>query len=64
MGDETWVHHFEPESKQQSMKWKHTSSPPTKKLKNVPSAKKSYADLVLGYQWAYFGTLYGTWTDC
>jgi hypothetical protein len=21
--------------------------------------KKSYADLVLGYQWTYFGTLYG-----
>jgi hypothetical protein len=34
------VHHFEPESKQQSMQWKHTSSPLTKKLKNVPSAKK------------------------
>jgi hypothetical protein len=46
-GDETWVHHFEPESKQQSMRWKHTSSPPTKKFKNVPFAKKSYADLVL-----------------
>jgi hypothetical protein len=40
MGDETWVRHFEPESKQQSMQWKHTSPPPTKKLKNVPSAKK------------------------
>jgi hypothetical protein len=39
-GDETWVCHFEPESKQQSMQWKHTSPPPTKKLKNVPSAKK------------------------
>jgi hypothetical protein len=33
------VHHFEPESKQ-SMQWKHTSSPPTQKFKNVPSAKK------------------------
>jgi HD-GYP domain-containing protein (c-di-GMP phosphodiesterase class II) len=37
--DETWVYHFEPETKQQSMQWKHTSSPPTKKLKNFPSVK-------------------------
>ena len=22
-GDETWVHHYEPESKRQSMEWKH-----------------------------------------
>ena len=26
-GDETWVHHYEPETKRQSMQWKHTSSP-------------------------------------
>jgi hypothetical protein len=29
-GDETWVHHFDPESKQRSMQWKHNSSPPTR----------------------------------
>ena len=22
-GDETWIHHYEPESKRQSMQWKH-----------------------------------------
>jgi hypothetical protein len=22
-GDETWLHHYEPESKRQSMEWKH-----------------------------------------
>jgi hypothetical protein len=26
-GDETWIHHFEPESKRQSMEWHHTTSP-------------------------------------
>ena len=26
--DETWIHHFDPESKQQSMQWKHVESPP------------------------------------
>ncbi|XP_071084006.1 protein GVQW3-like [Haliotis cracherodii] len=25
--DETWVHHFEPESKQQSKQWQHVTSP-------------------------------------
>jgi hypothetical protein len=29
-GDERWVHHFEPESIQQSINWKHPSSPTTK----------------------------------
>jgi len=26
-GDETWIHHYDPESKQQSMQWKHASFP-------------------------------------
>jgi hypothetical protein len=63
MGDETWVYHFEPKSKQQSMQWKHTSSPPTKKLKNVPYAKKVMLILFWDIN-GNFGTLYGTWTDC
>ena len=25
--DETWVHHFDPEAKKQSMQWKHPGSP-------------------------------------
>ena len=36
--DETWVHHYESETKQQSMQWKHTSS--SKKFKSQPSAGK------------------------
>ena len=28
--DETWVHHFEPESKRASMEWRHPTSPPSK----------------------------------
>jgi len=39
-GDETWFHHYEPETKWQSMQWKHTSSPPSKKFKSQPSAGK------------------------
>ena len=32
--DETWVFHYEPESKRQSMEWKHVSSPVKKKFKS------------------------------
>lgn len=39
-GDETWVHHFSPESKRQSMEWKHPGSPVKKKFKRQPSAGK------------------------
>jgi len=39
-GDETWVHHYDPESKRQSMEWRHPSSPVQKKFKSQPSAKK------------------------
>jgi histone-lysine N-methyltransferase SETMAR len=38
--DETWIHHFDPESKKQNMQWKHPGAPPTKKFKRVPSAGK------------------------
>jgi len=39
-GDEMWVHHFAPESKRQSMEWKHPGSPVKKKFKGQPSARK------------------------
>ncbi len=38
--DETWVHHYEPETKQQSMMWKHSDSPTVKKFKTRASANK------------------------
>ena len=39
-GDETWIHHYDPESKQQSMLWKHASSPSPRKFKVQASAGK------------------------
>ena len=39
-GDETWCHHYEPESKRQSMEWRHANSPSKKKFKTLPSAGK------------------------
>lgn len=41
--DETWVHYYQPETKQQSKQWKHVSSPPPKKAKSSPSAGKVMA---------------------
>ena len=34
--DETWLYHYDPETKQQSMEWQHSGSPCSKK---IPSAK-------------------------
>jgi len=34
--DETWLYHYDPETKQQSMEWRHSGSPHPKK---IPSAK-------------------------
>jgi len=39
-GDETWVHHYQPETKQASRQWKHKESPTPTKFKVVPSASK------------------------
>lgn len=49
-GDETWVHHVTPTSKQASMSWKHPSSPPRKKFKTTPSAKKVMATVFWDHQ--------------
>ena len=43
--DETWVHHFTPEAKQQLKQWKHPGSPLPKKAKTVPSAGKVMASV-------------------
>ena len=52
-GDETWIHHYDPESKYQSMEWKHTHSPAKKKFKTHPTAGK----LMLTVSWESKGLL-------
>ena len=39
-GDESWVHHFDPESKVQSMEYRHKTSPSPRKFKVIASARK------------------------
>lgn len=43
--DETWVHHFDPESKRQSMQWKHPWSPSPRKFRVTASAGKVMASV-------------------
>ena len=38
--DETWIYQFDPESKNESMQWKRTPSPPPKKAKVTQSSGK------------------------
>jgi histone-lysine N-methyltransferase SETMAR len=40
-GDETWVSHVTPKSKQQSMMWRYTTSPSTKKSKRTLTTRKT-----------------------
>jgi len=39
-GDETWVSHIAPESRQQSLHWKHTGLPKRRKFKQTISTRK------------------------
>ena len=39
-GDETWIHHWDPESRQDTMEWTDHNSPPPKKVRTQPSAAK------------------------
>ncbi|GFR18327.1 histone-lysine N-methyltransferase SETMAR [Trichonephila clavata] len=52
-GDETWVYHYTPESKQQSMQWCHSNSPKAKKCKASISTKQILAS-VFGTDKAFF----------
>jgi len=44
-GDETWVFCHNPESKQQSLQWRHKHSPRTKKFETLISVKKIMASV-------------------
>ena len=44
-GDETWVHHWDPETKLESMAWKHKDSPTPIKFRTQPSAGKIMATI-------------------
>ena len=41
-GNETCIHHCDPESTLESMQWKHVYCPPPKKFRTQPASCKSY----------------------
>jgi len=43
--DETWLYHYGPETKQQSMEWRHSSSPRPKKFRVQKPAGKILASI-------------------
>jgi len=43
--DETWLYHYDPETKQQSMEWQHSGSPYPKKFQVQKSARKVLASI-------------------
>jgi hypothetical protein len=53
MGDESWAHYYEPETKRQSMQWHHLGSPTPKKFKVTPSAGK----VMMTVFWDSYGVL-------
>jgi hypothetical protein len=46
MGDETWVHYYQPETKKARKEWRHTSSPKPK-ISHTTICGKGYADYLL-----------------
>jgi len=52
-GDETWVSHVTPESKQQSMQWCHTSSPTKKKIQADSQRSQNHVHGILGPLWSF-----------
>ena len=43
--DETWLYHYDPETKQQSMEWRHSGSPGPKNFRLQKSAGKFLASI-------------------
>jgi len=41
--EETWLYHYDPETKQQSVEWRHSGSPRPKKFQQQKSAGKFWA---------------------
>jgi hypothetical protein len=60
-GDETWVHHYEPESKRQSMEWKHLGSPTKKEIQVV---HKWLRDQTKTFFVEEIRKLVDSWTKC
>ena len=62
-GNESWIHHFDPEEKRLSMQYRYTSSPRPKKFKTVPSAGKILLTLFWDSK-SLHDRIFGSWEYC
>jgi len=62
-GDEILVFHQTPESKQQSLQWRHTHSARTKKFKTSISVKKNHGVRFLGQKRHSPGRIHASWRN-
>ena len=63
-GDESWIHHFDPEEKRLSMEYRHTSSPHPKKIQNNAVCRQDSFDCFLGLTKSLHDRIFGSWEDC
>ena len=57
--DETWIRFYDPDTKQQSMEWRHSGSPRFKKFRVQESAGKVLASVF----WDYYGVIINDFLD-
>jgi len=62
-GEETWVFHHTPESKQQSLQWRHTHSPRNKKIQNFNFSLKKHDVRFLEQNRHSPGRLHASWLN-
>ena len=63
-GDESWIHHVDPEEKRLSMEYRHTSSPRPKKTQNNAVCQQDSFDCFLGLTKSLHDRIFGSWEDC
>ena len=56
-GDETWLHHWDPDTKKESMQWKH---PPTEEISYPTISQQGNGHGVLGHSLDFSLTFSGT----
>jgi histone-lysine N-methyltransferase SETMAR len=60
-GDESWIHHFDPEEKRVSMHYRHTSSPRPKKILNSAICRQDSFNCFLGLTKSLHDRIFGSW---
>ena len=61
--DESWIHHYDPETKRLGSQWKHACSPRSKKVRQSKSTHKLLMILFFWQHWHDLHALGSHWTD-